>query len=86
MQPDFANRRSLDVLFQPRSVAVIGATEKPLSAGRCVLENLQLFGGSVYAVNPKRSSVLGRNCYPSIKDVPSPVDLAVVVTPAPTVA
>src|SRR5437899_12400590 len=80
-------RHALDAIFSPRSVAVIGATDKPLSVGRTVLWNLisSPFGGTVFPVNPKRSSILGIQAYPSIADVPAKVDLAVVVTPASTV-
>ncbi len=78
---------SLDVFFQPESVALIGATENPGSVGRTVLWNLisTPFGGTVYPVNPKRPSVLGIRAYPSIGAVPEKVDLAVVTTPAKTI-
>src|SRR3954452_12983698 len=77
----------LDVFFSPKSVAVIGATENPGSVGRTLLWNLisSPFGGTVFPVNPKRSSVLGIKAYPSMADVPESVDLAVIATPAPTV-
>src|SRR5579885_2972799 len=80
-------RGSLGAIFAPRAVAVIGASEKAGSVGRSILWNLigSPFGGTVYPVNPKRPNVLGIRSYPSIADVPEPVDLAVVVTPAPTV-
>src|SRR3954463_647374 len=79
--------RPLDALFEPRSVAVIGASEKAGSVGRTLLWNLisSPFGGTVFPVNPKRSSVLGIKAYPSMADVPESVDLAVIATPAPTV-
>lgn len=79
-------RYPLDVFFKPDSVAVIGATEAPGSVGRTTLWNLisSPFGGTVYPVNPKRSSVLGVRAYPSVRDVPELVDLAIVVTPAQT--
>ncbi len=79
--------RALDFLFTPRSVAVIGATEKPGSVGRSILWNLisSPFGGTVYPVNPKRSSVLGIKAYPSVAELPERVELAVVITPAATV-
>ena len=75
---------SLDAIFAPKNVAVIGATETPRSVGRTIMSNLitNPFGGAVFPVNPKRSAVLGVKAYPSIRDVPDPVDLAVVVTPA----
>jgi acetyltransferase len=74
-------------IFQPRSVAVIGATEKPASVGRTVLRNLldQPSGATIFPVNPGRPNVLGIRCYPSIAAIGEPVDLAVVVTPAATV-
>jgi acetyltransferase len=80
-------RPSLDALFAPKSVAVIGATERAGSVGRTMLWNLisNPFGGTVFPVNPKHRSVLGIKAYPSVKDLPEPVDLAVVVTPAATV-
>ena len=80
-------RLPLDAIFAPRAVAVIGATEKAGSVGRSILWNLisNPFGGTVYPVNPKRPNVLGIRAYPTIAAVPEPVDLAVVVTPAPTV-
>lgn len=80
-------RYPLDVIFAPKSVALIGATETPKSVGRTVLGNLvsHPFGGTIFPVNPKRQSVLGIKAYPNIAAVPDQVDLAIVVTPAPTV-
>ncbi|MGA7932762.1 MAG: bifunctional acetate--CoA ligase family protein/GNAT family N-acetyltransferase [Kovacikia sp.] len=79
--------RPLDAIFTPKSVAVIGATERPGSVGRIVLWNLlsSSFGGTIYPVNPKRHSVLGIKAYPTIADIPEAVDLAVIATPASTV-
>jgi acetyltransferase len=81
------NRSPLDAIFSPRTVAVIGATETKNSVGRTVMSNLihTPFGGTVFPVNPKRSSVLGVKAYPSVKDLPEQVDLAVICTPAVTV-
>src|SRR5580700_7884457 len=77
----------LDPLFLPKSVAVIGASERPGSVGRSVLWNLlsSPFGGTVFPVNSKRSNVLGIKAYPSVRDLPEKVDLIVVTTPADTV-
>ncbi|MBX5457519.1 MAG: bifunctional acetate--CoA ligase family protein/GNAT family N-acetyltransferase [Thermogemmatispora sp.] len=77
----------LRVFFAPRSLAVIGATERPGSVGRAVFSNLTTapFGGSVFPVNLHRSSVLGVRAYPRITDLPEPVELAVIATPAETV-
>jgi acetyltransferase len=81
-----AERKSIDAIFHPKNVALIGATENPGTVGRTVLWNLisSQFGGAVLPVNPKRSSVLGIKAYPNIASVPVPVDLAVITTPAPT--
>ncbi|MHC0061726.1 bifunctional acetate--CoA ligase family protein/GNAT family N-acetyltransferase [Nostoc sp. UIC 10890] len=85
LQTEKAN--PLDAIFAPKSVAVIGASEKAGSVGRTLLWNLisNPFGGTVFPVNPKRHSILGIKAYPTISDVPELVDLAVIATPAPTV-
>jgi len=77
----------LDVFFSPKTVAVIGATETANTVGRTLLWNLVTspFGGTVYPVNPKRPSVLGVKAYKSISDIPEQVDLAVIVTPPPSI-
>ncbi|HEY9624008.1 MAG TPA: bifunctional acetate--CoA ligase family protein/GNAT family N-acetyltransferase [Crinalium sp.] len=82
-----ADRQPLDFIFAPKSVAVIGATERSGSVGRTILWNLisSSFGGTVYPVNPKRHNVLGIKAYPTIASIPEPVDLAIIVTPASTV-
>ena len=81
------DEQPLDAIFNPQSVALIGATEKPGSVGRTILWNLisSPFGGTVFPINPKRPNVLGIKAYPNIREVPDPIDLAVIVTPAPTV-
>ncbi len=80
-------RNPLDPIFAPKSVAVIGATEREGSVGRTIIWNLMSnsFGGAIFPVNPKRPSILGIKAYESIAAVPDPVDLAIIVTPAPTV-
>ena len=82
-----AQQRPLDSIFSPKSVALIGATESQGSVGRTVLENLLKgeFAGKIFPVNPKRDTVLGVKAYPSITACPDKVDLAVVVTPPPTI-
>jgi acetyltransferase len=77
----------LNAIFAPKSVAVIGATEKAGSVGRTLLWNLisNPFGGTVFPVNPQRASVLGIQAYPNLAALPQQVDLAVIATPAPTV-
>jgi acetyltransferase len=76
----------LDAIFHPRSIAVVGATEKIGSVGRTILWNLlsSPFGGTVYPVNPTRQAILGVKAYPSISAIGEPLDLAVIVTPAKT--
>lgn len=80
-------RSALEALFSPRSVAVIGATDRAGSVGRTVLANLcrGSFRGKVYAVNPHRTDVLGLRCYESVRSLPMSLDLAIIVTPASTV-
>ena len=77
----------LDPIFAPRSVALVGASERAGSVGRNVLWNLlsSPFGGTLYPVNPKRPNVLGIKSYPSLKDLPEVPDLVVVTTPAESV-
>jgi len=80
-------KQPLDVFFSPKTVAVIGATETPNTVGRTLLWNLVThpFGGTVFPVNPKRPNVLGIKAYKSVSDIPEQVDLAVVITPPPTI-
>jgi acetyltransferase len=82
-----SEKHPLDAIFAPHSVAVIGATDRAGSVGRAVLWSLvsSPFGGTVYPVSDKRTSVLGIKAYKTVADIPEPVDLAVVVTPATTV-
>ncbi len=72
-------------LLRPATVAVIGASRSPEKIGYQVLKNL-IDGGfprdRVFPVNPNATEILGLKCYPSVKDVPAPVDLAVIVVPA----
>jgi len=74
-------------LFEPRSVAIVGGSDKPGKVGSLVAANLRdaKFQGRLYAVNPKYSSVAGLACFRSVGRLPEPVDLAVIATPAATV-
>ena len=78
----------LSRLLAPRSIAVVGATDRPDSYGGNVLRNLDRAGypGDVWGVNPKRDEVLGRACFPAVDDLPEPVDALVVAVPAADVA
>ncbi len=74
----------LHTVFHPKSVAVVGASTRPGTVGNDIFRNLifKEFHGAVYPINPKARSVLGVRCYPTLRDVPDPVDLAVVIVPA----
>lgn len=82
-----ASLPSLHAVFEPKTVAVIGATETHESVGRAVLWNLirNPFGGTVLPVHPTRPNVLGIKAYPRVGAIPERVDLAVIATPAATV-
>jgi len=82
-----AQGHPLDPIFNPKSVALIGASERPGSVGRNVLWNLlsSPFGGTIFPVNPKRSNILGVRTYPSVSDLPEVPDLVVITTPAASV-
>src|SRR3974377_1668550 len=77
-------RHPLDAILAPKSVAVVGPTEKPGSVGRTVLWNRMNtpFGGPIYPVNPTRPSVLGIKAYAKLSALPEKPDLVVVTTPA----
>jgi len=74
---------SLRPFFQPRSVAVIGASRNPDSIGGRLLNALVTSGftGSIYAINPNAALIGSLTVYPSVRDVPQPVDLAVIAVP-----
>jgi len=78
---------NLDSLFSPKSIAVIGASNRQGSVGRAAFTNILLneYTGTVYPVNPKEHSISGVRAYPSVLDLPETVDLAVVIVPAPVV-
>lgn len=76
---------SLEYFFQPRSIALIGATEREGSVGRAIWENLRDFKGEVFPVNAKRTEILGVKAFPSIAALPQVPDLVIIVTPATTV-
>lgn len=84
---DTMENHYLNSLFSPKSVAVFGASDTPDSIGQIVFQNMLESGyqGDLYPVNPKRPSVQGRKAYASISEIPKPVELVVVATPAETV-
>lgn len=78
-----AEARSIARLLSPRSIAVIGASNDPAKLGHAVLVNLlRSFTGPVYPVNADAIAVQGVRAYPTVTDIPDPVDLAVVAVPA----
>lgn len=86
-QPEFTReaRANLDSIFRPRSVVLVGATERQGSVGRALLTNLSSFPGTLHLVHPTRKSVLGHPAAPSLDALEAPVDLAVLATPAASI-
>ena len=80
---------TLDIFFNPASVALIGASTNPEKLGFAVLRNLVESGyaqvGKVFPINPKADEILGLKAYPSVLAVPDPIDLAIVMVPYPHV-
>lgn len=76
----------MEFFFNPRGIALVGATPNPVKGGNIILKNLiRGFEGPIYPVNARYSEIEGISCLPSIKEVPDPVDLAIVFVPAPKV-
>ena len=82
MGPHYLNR-----FFTPKSVAIVGASEREESVGYRLLLNMQEagFSGGLYPVNNKREQLLGLKAYPDLNAVPEDLDLVVIATPALTV-
>src|SRR5512143_3468846 len=80
--------KKLDAFFNPRSVAVIGATKKVDKAGHVIFKNFAtnklrgVFKGELYPVNPREDSILGFKCYPSVNEVPGKIELIIIIVPA----
>ncbi len=77
----------LEMFTNPNGVAVVGASASPDKLGYAVLHNVVQYGyrGPIYPINPKADEILGLKAYPSVKDIPGPCDLAVVLVPAKAV-
>ena len=77
----------LDAIFRPKSVAVIGATNREGSVGNAIFKNILLsgFGGTLYPVNPKAASICGVHCFTNVSAIPDEVDLALIIVPASAV-
>jgi acetyl coenzyme A synthetase (ADP forming)-like protein len=83
-----ASVKQLDAFFNPRSVAVVGATKKINKAGHVIFKNFVenkrrgVFRGDIYPVNPHEDYILGFQCYPKLTKIPGELELAVIVVPA----
>ncbi len=79
--------RNLEYLFNAKSIAVIGASDRPHSVGATVFRNLigGTFTGPIWPINSRRATVAGRRAFPSVGALPTPAELAVICTPAATV-
>jgi acetyltransferase len=77
----------LNKVFEPQSIAIVGASDRPASVGAQVLRNIREggFDGEIYPVNPKHTSVQGLQAYASIGDIDHPIDLVVIAIPAPAI-
>ena len=74
-------------MLDPKTVALIGASDKPGSVGRTILQNLLLGSGrTIFPVHLRKKSLLGIPAYPDVSSVPEKIDLAIIATAAPTVA
>lgn len=82
----FTNQQ-IDRLLRPKSVAVVGASDRHGALGATLLNNLVQynFAGDIYPVNPKREEIAGLKCYPTVNDMPEGVDCAVLAIPRPFV-
>jgi acyl-CoA synthetase (NDP forming) len=78
----------LDFFFYPKTVAIIGASSNPKKAGNVLVKNFIDYGfkGQIFPINPKATEILGLKAYPSLKEVPTGIDLAVFALPAKIVA
>lgn len=79
---------TLDAIFKPKSIAVIGASNKPGSIGNVIVNNLLRYEykGKIFPVNPKVDKIDWLQCYPAVTAVPEDVDLAIIVVPRDFVA
>ena len=77
-------RHYLAPLFEPKSLAVIGASETERSVGNFIIRNMLDAGykGKLFAVNPKHAKIYDLNSYPSVEDIPQRLDLVIIATAA----
>jgi len=78
------NWKAMDAIFNPKSVAVIGASDNPGKLGSHVMRSLTegKYPGKIFPVNPGKEEILGIKTYPSLSRVPDAVDLSIIVLPA----
>jgi acyl-CoA synthetase (NDP forming) len=81
-------KEQLDPIFNPKSIALVGASNHPLKWSWIILHNIlrNKYGGRIYPVNLKEDKVIGLKAYPSLKEIPDTVDLALIIVPAKSVA
>lgn len=86
-KPGMKLKRDLSPIFEPDSVAVIGASREPHKLGHMVLNNIIKggFRGRIHPVNPKVPDILGLRTYPTLQSIENEVDLAIIATPAATI-
>ena len=75
----------MNCFFDPRSIALVGASHDETKLGGIILKNLLKFRGKVYPVNPKYREIMGLKAYPSAADIPEEFDFAIIMRPAPEV-
>ena len=86
LEVEKTRRWKMDFFFKPRGVAVIGASANPAKGGHFILKNvINGFKGGIYPVNPGYTEIEGLTCYPSVSEVPDPLDLAIIFVPGPAV-
>ncbi len=77
---------SYDIFLAPKSIAVIGASERPGTVGKAIISNiLSGYKGTIYPITPSHDSVFGKKAYKNVMEVPTSIDLAVIVTPSKVV-
>src|SRR5580704_18072192 len=79
-----ATFQNVEPLLRPRSITLVGASENPNSWPARIFRNLRSYGfcGDIHLVNPRHRTLYGVSCYPSVSDVPDPIDQLIVVVPA----
>ncbi len=82
------DKSKMEALFHPKTIAVVGASKRENSLGKRLFENLTLldYKGEVFPVNPKYDEINGSTCYKEIEEIGEFIDLAIIITPAKTVA